>query len=199
MTNMVTRGGGSGTPSYKQVVVDRGKGPRNVGFKEPLTGTSGSGTENNQEVNQGKSDRVGEEAREARNSTPEMDNPSGVGGHNPCKPKTTLIPKVILEDPQTQLFRDQMKTHALICKFMGLWPTEKTLRSWIKYQWKPSGEVDLHLGSKGFFTTVFMNLEDRDKIFEGGLYSMPQRGCTCGHGRKTSPQRKKPLKMSQSG
>jgi hypothetical protein len=81
-----------------------------------------------------------------------------------------MIPKVILEDPQTQLYRDQMKTHALICKFMGLWPTERTLRNWIKYQWKPSGEVELHLGSKGFFTTVFMNLEDRDKVFEGGAY-----------------------------
>jgi hypothetical protein len=30
--------------------------------------------------------------------------------------------------------------------------------------------VDLHLGSKGFFTVVFMNLEDRDKVFEGGPY-----------------------------
>jgi hypothetical protein len=27
--------------------------------------------------------------------------------------------------------------------------------------------VELHLGSKGFFTAVFMNLEDRDKVFEG--------------------------------
>jgi hypothetical protein len=30
--------------------------------------------------------------------------------------------------------------------------------------------VELHLGSKGFFTKVFMNLEDRDKVFEGGAY-----------------------------
>jgi len=27
--------------------------------------------------------------------------------------------------------------------------------------------VELHLGSKGFFTLVFMNLEDMDKVFEG--------------------------------
>jgi hypothetical protein len=167
---MVTKGGGSGTPSYKQVVVDRGKGPRGVGFKEPLTSTSGSGSEKNQESNQEKRDRMGEEARETQKDVQEPMNPSGVDGRNPCKPKTTLIPKVILEDPQTQLYRDQMKTHALICKFMGLWPTERTLRNWIKYQWKPSGEVELHLGSKGFFTTVFMNLEDRDKVFEGGAY-----------------------------
>jgi hypothetical protein len=84
--------------------------------------------------------------------------------------KTTLIPKVVLEDLQTQEYRDQMRAHAMICKFMGLWPTEKILRRWIKYHWKPSGEVDLHLGSKGFFTVVFINLEDRDKVFEGGPY-----------------------------
>jgi hypothetical protein len=101
---MVTKGGGNGTPSYKQVVVDRGKGPRGISFKEPLTGTSGSGSEKNQEGNQEKSDRVGEEAREAQKGAQEMANPSGVDGRNPCKPKTTLIPKVILEDPQTQLF-----------------------------------------------------------------------------------------------
>jgi hypothetical protein len=162
--------GGSGTPSYKQVVVDKGKGPRGVGFKEPLTDTSRSGSKKNQEGNQEKSDRVGEEAREAHNDAQEMTNPSGVDGRNPCKPKTILIPKVILEDPQTQLFRDKMKTHALICKFMCPWPTEKKLCSWIKYQWKPSGEVELHLGSKVFFTAVFMNMEDRDKVFESGAY-----------------------------
>jgi hypothetical protein len=42
---MVVKGGGSGTPSYKQVVVDRGKGPHRVGFKTPLIGTSRSVSE----------------------------------------------------------------------------------------------------------------------------------------------------------
>jgi hypothetical protein len=93
---------------------------------------------------------------------------NGAEGRNPCKPKTKMIPEVILDDPQMQLYRDQMKTHVLIYKFIGLWPIERMLCNWIKYQWKPSGEVDLHLGSKGFFTTIFMNLEDRDKIFDGG-------------------------------
>jgi hypothetical protein len=46
----------------------------------------------------------------------------------------------------------------------------KNVANWIKYHWKPSGEVELHLASKGFFTTVFMNLEDRDKVFERGPY-----------------------------
>jgi hypothetical protein len=135
-------------------------------------------------------DRMGEEARETQNDAQEPENPNGVEGRNPCKPKTTLIPKVILEDPQTQLFWDQMKMHALICKFMGLWPTERTLRNWIKYQWKPSGEVELHLGSKGFFTTLFMNLEDRDKVFDGGAYFHASTGLyMCPWKEKFSPEK----------
>ena len=64
---MVTKGGGNGTPSYKQVVVDRGKGPLGVGFKETVTSTSRSGSEKNQESNQEKRDHMGEEARETQN------------------------------------------------------------------------------------------------------------------------------------
>jgi hypothetical protein len=47
---------------------------------------------------------MGEEARETHNDAQEPANPNGVEGRNPCKPKTTLIPKVILEDPQMQLY-----------------------------------------------------------------------------------------------
>ena len=41
---------------------------------------------------------------------------------------------------------------------------------WIRYHWKPKGSIDLYLGSKGFFTMVFKNIEDKDRVFEGGLY-----------------------------
>jgi hypothetical protein len=163
-------GGGKGTPSYKQVVVDRGKGTSNGVFKAPATGTSGSDPGKHQERSRDKNETREEVAKETQKEAQETAKANGTEGRNPCKPKTTMIPKVVLEDPQTQLYRDQMKTHALICKFMGLWPTERTLRNWIKYHWKPNGEVELHLGSKGFFTTVFINLEDRDRVFEGGPY-----------------------------
>ena len=53
---------------------------------------------------------------------------------------------------------------------MGIWPTEKALHAWIKNDWKPKGEINLHLGSKGFFTVMFTNLEDKDRVFEGGPY-----------------------------
>jgi len=65
---------------------------------------------------------------------------------------------------------EHMGNYAIICKFMGLFPTEKALQTWIKYHWKPKGGIDLYLGSKGFFTVVFSNIEDKDRIFEGGPY-----------------------------
>jgi hypothetical protein len=60
---MSTKGGGKGTPSYKKVVVDRGKGTRSIGFKAPMIGTSGLDPEKSQERNQGKSECMGEENR----------------------------------------------------------------------------------------------------------------------------------------
>lgn len=69
-----------------------------------------------------------------------------------------------------------MGTYVIISKFMGLWPTKKALQTWIKYHWKPKGSIDLHLGSKGFFTVVFSTIEDKDRIFKGGPYFFAARG-----------------------
>ena len=44
---------------------------------------------------------------------------------------------------------------------------EKDLIWWINSHWKPKGGYVLRLGSKGFFTIVFYNLEDKNQIFEG--------------------------------
>eukprot|EP00253_Pinus_taeda_P032565 PITA_32565 len=74
------------------------------------------------------------------------------------------------ETVKLQAHREHMQTYAIICKFMGLWPTEKALQTWIRKHWKPKGSIDLHLGSKDFFTVVFANIEDKDRVFEGGPY-----------------------------
>lgn len=87
-----------------------------------------------------------------------------------------MMPKVILAGSQTQVHRENMKTYALIWKFMGIWPNEKLLRTWFNYVWKPKGEVDLHLVSKGFFIVLFSNIEGRDRIFEGGPYFLSSVG-----------------------
>ena len=51
---------------------------------------------------------------------------------------------------------------------MGIWPKEKDLVKWINGVWNPKGHYDLQLGSKGFFTIIFFNQEDRDRVMEGG-------------------------------
>lgn len=69
-----------------------------------------------------------------------------------------------------------MKDHALICKFIGAWPTEKELIKWIQLRWQLKGHIDLKLGEKGFFTVTFCNLEDKDKAFQDGPYFFNNAG-----------------------
>lgn len=69
-----------------------------------------------------------------------------------------------------------MRDYALICKFVGLWPSEKDLSKWIQQRWKPKGHIELKLGAKGFFTVIFSNIEDKEKILEGGPYFMNNGG-----------------------
>jgi len=94
----------------------------------------------------------------------------------PCKLKATVIARVTLNEHALQEHREYMQNYAIICKFMGLWPTEKALQMWIRHHWKPKGSIDLHLGSKGFFTMVFANIEDKDRVFEGGPYFFAAAG-----------------------
>jgi len=87
-----------------------------------------------------------------------------------CKPRSAITPQVVLIDPMLRVHRDHIAAYAIICKCMRIWPMKKDLHAWIKNHWKPKGEINLHLGSKGFFIVVFTNLEDRDRVFEGGPY-----------------------------
>jgi len=119
------RGGGS-TPSYKEALASRGKKPlENV--RE--TGVAGKkfmeeGTEEPIEK-----DQYGIKYKEVEDKEQETKDKKHKG---PCKPKTDITPRVILNNPALQTYREHMGTHAIICKFMGLWPTEKALQSWIK-------------------------------------------------------------------
>lgn len=63
-----------------------------------------------------------------------------------------------------------MKDHAIIFKFIGTWSNEKGPIKWIHQWWNPKGDVDLQLGSKEFFTTIFHLLEDIERIFDNGPY-----------------------------
>ena len=93
-----------------------------------------------------------------------------------CLPKSKAMPKLKIRSTS---FRDEvqhLKDHALIGKFIGLWPNEKALIWWINTTWKPQGHYDLQLGAKGFFTVVFFNTEDRVRIFDNRPYFFHSAG-----------------------
>jgi hypothetical protein len=69
-----------------------------------------------------------------------------------------------------------MQEHALIGKLLGLWPFERDLHKWIKHWWNPRGDYEVQLSSKGFFTIILYNLEDKDRIFENGPYFFNSAG-----------------------
>ena len=87
-----------------------------------------------------------------------------------CKPVASVRPRVELPGHRINAKIQYMKDHALIGKFIGLWPTKKALRSWINVKWHPKGHITLQLGPKGFFTAIFNCLEDRNKVLDGGPY-----------------------------
>ena len=53
---------------------------------------------------------------------------------------------------------------------MGIWPKEKDPIKWINGVWNPKGHYNLQLGSKGFFTIIVFNQEDRDRLMQGSPY-----------------------------
>ena len=91
----------------------------------------------------------------------------GMGG---CFPKAPTIPSVQIHSEKVRGTIELWKEKSLIGKFVGIWPKEKDLIKWISSVWNPKGHYDLQLGSKGFFTIIFFNQEDRDQILEGGPY-----------------------------
>jgi hypothetical protein len=87
-----------------------------------------------------------------------------------CIPQTEKASYYLISSDRVGEHMQFMREHALIGKFLGLWPTERDLNKWIKHWWNPKGEYELQLSSKGFFTIILYNLEDKDRIFENGPY-----------------------------
>jgi hypothetical protein len=87
-----------------------------------------------------------------------------------CIPQAPHALKYIIISSCIEEQKQYMIDYALVGKFLGLWPLEGDLIKWIQHWWKPKGHYELQLGSKGFFTIILHNLEDRNRIFYGGSY-----------------------------
>jgi hypothetical protein len=114
----------------------------------------------------------------------EMDTEAGTSQPKPprgwepgkCIPQMEKPPRYLISSTRVGEHTQFMKEHALIGKFLGLWPTERDLNKWIKHWWNPKGDYEVQLSSKGFFTIILYNLEDKDRIFENGPYFFNSAG-----------------------
>eukprot|EP00253_Pinus_taeda_P031639 PITA_31639 len=88
--------------------------------------------------------------------------------HN--EPHAAKQPKIELPSQRINTQIQYMKDHAIIGKCIGFWPTKKALKGWITAKWKPKGHINLKLGPKGFFTTIFNYIEDRNRVLDNGPY-----------------------------
>jgi hypothetical protein len=55
----------------------------------------------------------------------------------------------------------------LICQFMGLWPSPKSIEAWVQSDWRllVSEGIESHLVGKGYFVFIFDNVGDINLIF----------------------------------
>eukprot|EP00253_Pinus_taeda_P036581 PITA_36581 len=93
-----------------------------------------------------------------------------------CLPRAQKQPRYMVPNNKLEEYSCYMRDHALIYRFVGYWPSERELYRWIDQRWKPRGQVDLKLGAQGFFTAIFSNLEDKNRIFEEGPYFLNNAG-----------------------
>jgi len=79
-------------------------------------------------------------------------------------------PQLVIPPSKLERYRRYMKDHAMICKFVGVWPSENDLTRWIQQNWQPLGHIELKLGAKGFFMVIFSNPQDKERVFDNGPY-----------------------------
>ena len=49
-----------------------------------------------------------------------------------CLPRAVKKPRFVIPENKLEEYRGYMKNHALICKLIGIWPSEKELLKWIQ-------------------------------------------------------------------
>ena len=67
-----------------------------------------------------------------------------------CPPKESFTPEMTIKSEGLDVHIQYMKYHALIAKFVGIWPQEKYLVGCINMTWRPKGGYDLNYGPKDF-------------------------------------------------
>ena len=99
-----------------------------------------------------------------RSSNSGLHSDQGFEGRNPrqCTPRSTQLHSMQIKSDKLRDRIQYMNDHTQIGTFVVIFPFEKALIWWIKSTWKPRGNFNLHLGSKGLFIVSFINLEYRN-------------------------------------
>ena len=112
LVTMAGRGGGSFSLSYSQIIVKKSKGTSLNRFKKPPEMITVDTNIGNIKPHGDKSNHE-EDSREKRKEGASQKaapmNATGV-----CKPKSTIIPWVVLSDPALQVHREHMAEHTVI-------------------------------------------------------------------------------------
>ena len=88
------------------------------------------------------------------------------------------IPSVELLVDRTCRSALNLAKRGLIEQFIDLWPSPKSIDSWVQRNWRPlvSEEIRSHFVGRGFYVFVFYVAADRDLIFWNGPYFMAPQG-----------------------
>jgi len=132
LVTMEGQGGGSCIPSYSNVVSNksRGTGPnKQKNMKEKETRTSNTQEPEGSKPHEEEGTHEGiREGKKVGDNGQRLESRSTM---RPCKPKFNIKAWGILNDPSLREHKDHMATYVVICKFMGIWPTEKALYTWV--------------------------------------------------------------------
>ena len=100
---MERRQGRGEIPSFRNIVAGEASG----------NGIPGSQKENNREA-------------------PVLGNRWQASTGNICLPRAQKKPRYVIPNNKLEDYRCYMRDHALICKFVGFWPSEKDLTKWVQ-------------------------------------------------------------------
>ena len=97
--------------------------------------------------------------------------------------KLDAIPEIELSPEKTIHLAVSLADRALIGQFIGLWPSPRTMETWIQNKWRRliSQGVSSYAIGRGYFLFDFASKADRDLIFRSGPYFMGPQGLYLNH------------------
>jgi hypothetical protein len=92
--------------------------------------------------------------------------------------KLESIPSVTLPVDEPCRATLNLAARSLIGQFTGLWPSPKSIESWIQRNSRPlvSEGIKSHFVGKGYYVFLFDNVEDKNLIFRNEPYFMGPQG-----------------------